>query len=73
MHDGRYDPGFALHNVVEPTPGRHTIGAYMDYEMFQLWRRIEHLPDPALFYLKSSKYQANREKAIMGGPPAVGT
>lgn len=20
MHDGRYDPGFALHNLVEPTP-----------------------------------------------------
>ena len=66
MHDGRYDPGFALHNVVEPTPGRHTIGAYMYYEMFQLWRKIPDLPDPSLFYLKGSKYRANREKAIMG-------
>ena len=54
MHDGRYDPGFALHNVVEPTPGRHTIGAYMYYEMYQLWRKIAYLPDPSLFYLKSS-------------------
>ncbi|WP_319406205.1 aldehyde ferredoxin oxidoreductase family protein [uncultured Desulfosarcina sp.] len=66
MHDGRYDPGFALHNVVEATPGRHTIGAYMYYEMFQLWRKIPELPNPFLFYLKGSKYQANREKAIMG-------
>ena len=66
MHDGRYDPGFALHNVVEPTPGRHTIGAYMYYEMFQLWRKIPDLPDPALFYFKGSKYRANREKAAMG-------
>lgn len=66
MHDGRYDPGFALHNVVEPTPGRHTIGAYMYYEMFQLWRKIPGLPDPSLFYLKESKYRANREKAVMG-------
>ena len=66
MHDGRYDPGFALHNVVEPTPGRHTIGAYMYYEMFQLWRKMTGLPDPSLFYLKSGKYRVSREKAIMG-------
>lgn len=66
MHDGRYDPGFALHNVVEPTPGRHTIGAYMYYEMFRLWRVMPDLPDPSLFYLKRSKYRANREKAAMG-------
>jgi aldehyde:ferredoxin oxidoreductase len=65
MHDGRYDPGFALHNVVEPTPGRHTIGSYMYYEMFQLWRVIPHLPDPSLFYSKRSKYVANKEKAAM--------
>ncbi len=66
MHDGRYDPGFALHNVVEPTPGRHTIGAYMYYEMFQLWRKIPQLPDPALIYLKRSKYREHRQKAAMG-------
>ena len=65
MHDGRYDPGFALHNVVEPTPGRHTIGAYMYYEMFQLWRKLPELPDPWLVYTKRSKYKASREKAAM--------
>jgi aldehyde:ferredoxin oxidoreductase len=65
MHDGRYDPGFAVHNVVEPTPGRHTIGSYMYYEMFQLWRPMPDLPDPSLLYFKGSKYRANREKAIM--------
>jgi aldehyde:ferredoxin oxidoreductase len=65
MHDGRYDPGFAVHNVVEPTPGRHTIGSYMYYEMFQLWRVISDLPDPSLIYTKRSKYLANKEKASM--------
>lgn len=39
MHDGRNDPGFALHNCVEPTPGRHTIGSQLYYEMFQLWKK----------------------------------
>lgn len=65
MHDGRFDPGFALHNVVEPTPGRHTIGSYLYYEMFQLWRVVSGLPDPSLFYSKRSKYLANKEKAAM--------
>jgi aldehyde:ferredoxin oxidoreductase len=65
MHDGRYDPGFALHNVVEPAPGRHTIGSYYYYEMFQLWRKIPDLPDPAMLYLKRSKYRNHREKAAM--------
>jgi aldehyde:ferredoxin oxidoreductase len=66
MHDGRFDPGFALHNTVEAAPGRHTIGAYMYYEMFQLWKVIETLPDPWFLYLKRSKYKVNREKAVMG-------
>jgi len=64
MHDPRNDPGFALHAVVEPTPGRHTIGAYLYYEMFQLWRRVPHLPPVRpLFYPKRRKYVADREKA----------
>lgn len=64
MHDGRNDPGFALHAAVEPTPGRHTLGSYMYYEMFQLWRRVPGLPVPRwLFYRKGSKYRHPQEKA----------
>jgi len=64
MHDGRNDPGFALHYSVEPTPGRHTIGAQLYYEMFQLWKRVQALPKPAIFYHKNRKYEADEEKAI---------
>ena len=65
MHDGRADPGFILHAVVEPTPGRHTLGAYMYYDMFQLWTRIKSLPKAGpRFYPKGQKYLANHEKAI---------
>jgi aldehyde:ferredoxin oxidoreductase len=63
MHDGRYDPGFALHNSVEATPGRHTIGSQMYYELFQLWDKVPDLPEPGLIYLKRSKYVPDREKA----------
>ncbi len=63
MHDGRNDPGFALHAAVEPTPGRHTNGAYMYYEMFQLWTRVPGLPVPRwMFYRKGSKYRSAEEK-----------
>ena len=62
MHDGRYDPGFALHYSVEPTPGRHTIGSQMYYEMFRLWEKIPDLPEVGLIYTKSSKYDVEAEK-----------
>lgn len=65
MHDGRNDPGFALHAVVEPTPGRHTVGSYLYYEMFQLWHRVKGLPAiRALIYPKKTKFIADEEKAI---------
>jgi len=65
MHDGRNDPGFNVHYSVEATPGRHTVGAQLYYEMFQLWKRIPGLPRPPLFYHKNRKYIADEEKAIM--------
>ncbi len=65
MHDGRNDPGFNVHYSVEATPGRHTIGAQLYYEMFQLWKVIPELPRPPLFYLKRRKYLADGEKAMM--------
>jgi aldehyde:ferredoxin oxidoreductase len=61
MHDGRNDPGFALHYSVEPTPGRHTLGSHLYYEMFQLWKVAEGLPKVAPMYWKGSKYK-NPEK-----------
>jgi len=63
MHDGRFDPGFALHNCVEPTPGRHTIGSQLYYEMFQLWKRVPDLPNVNFLYFKDSKYDFDEEKA----------
>jgi len=66
MHDPRFDPGFALHNCVEPSPGRHTIGSQLYYEMFQLWKKIGDLPDPDLIYSKESKFEADEGKAVSG-------
>ena len=65
MHDGRNDPGFNVHYSAEPVPGRHTIGAQLYYEMFQLWKRVKSLPRPKFLYFKDRKYVANEEKAVM--------
>lgn len=63
MHDGRNDPGFALHAVVEPMPGRHTNGSQLYYEMFQLWTKLPGLPRVRRFYPKKTKYQASPRHA----------
>ena len=52
MHDGRADPGFSLHAMLEPTPGRHTLGSQLYYEMFQLWTRVAGLPRVKRLYWK---------------------
>jgi aldehyde:ferredoxin oxidoreductase len=65
MHDGRADPGFILHAVVEPTPGRHTLGSYTYYDMFQLWTRVKSLPKAGpRFYPKGQKFLADHEKVV---------
>ena len=63
MHDGRNDPGFALHAAVEPMPGRHTNGSGLYYEMFQLWRKVPGLPKIPKFYHKDEKYRATTNQA----------
>ncbi|ACN13324.1 Aor1 [Desulforapulum autotrophicum HRM2] len=66
MHDSRNDPGFALHYSVEPAPGRHTNGAGLYYEMFQLWKVAKGLPKIPPMYLKSSKYKKSPRHAETG-------
>ena len=64
MHDGRRDPGFALHSTVEAAPGKHSMGSQLYYEMFKLWEKLKDLPKVRMFYLKSSKYKANKAKTV---------
>ena len=65
MHDSRFDPGFAIHYALEPSPGKHTVGSQLYYEMFGLWYILPQLPEPGLVYFKSSKYKADKGKAVM--------
>ena len=62
-HDTRLDPGYALHMSVDPTPGKHTTGSQMYYEMYRLWKVDNTLPSIPMFYSKDSKYSNGYEKA----------
>ncbi|HET6459839.1 MAG TPA: aldehyde ferredoxin oxidoreductase family protein [Syntrophales bacterium] len=64
MHDGRNDPGYNVHYSVEAAPGRHTVGAQIYYEMFQLWKVAKGLPRVKPLYFKRRKYVADEEKAL---------
>jgi len=66
MHDGRNDPGFALHYSVEPSPGKHTIGSGLYYEMFKLWQTVKGLPKIPPLYFKGRKYKHSRKHAETG-------
>ena len=63
MHDPRLDPGYALHASVEPTPGRHTTGCQVYYDMYRLWTRVPDLPRPRLLFAKAGKYRADAAQA----------
>ncbi len=66
MHDGRGDPGFALHYAVEPTPGRHTIGSNLYYDMYRLWKKSKKVPKPyPMFFPRKRRYLASEENAAI--------
>ncbi len=55
-HDPRLDPGMALHASVDPTPGRHTTGAQLYYDMYKLWMRVPGLPPSSMVYQREVRY-----------------
>ena len=55
-HDPRLDPGMGLHASVDPTPGRHTTGAQLYYDLYKLWTRVPGLKPVTQFYDKETRY-----------------
>ncbi len=65
MHDSRLDPGHGLLFGADPTPGRHTTGCFLYYEMYQVWRKVPSAPRPSAVFTKGSKYKVSPHKAAM--------
>jgi len=63
MHDSRLDPQMGLQYSVDPTPGRHTIGSGLYYNMMQLWRFSNKAPKQPLLYPRKREFQATEENA----------
>jgi len=63
MHDSRLDPQMGLQYSVDPTPGRHTIGSGLYYNMMQLWRYSKKAPKQPLLYPRKREFQATEENA----------
>ncbi|MBT8342579.1 MAG: aldehyde ferredoxin oxidoreductase family protein [Desulfatitalea sp.] len=63
MHDGKMDPLTGLHFSVEPTPGRHTIGAVVNYNLSRIWEFVSWAPKVPAKYPKDKDYAVNEENA----------
>lgn len=61
MHDARLDPQLGLHYSADPTPGRHTIGSGLYYNMMQLWQVYPAAPKPRFLYTRSKEFRATQE------------
>jgi aldehyde:ferredoxin oxidoreductase len=64
MHDPKYDTGYGIHYIADPTPGRHTIGANTTYETLRLWTKVSWAPEIPATYPAAQKYVADAEKGV---------
>ncbi|MAG34037.1 MAG: hypothetical protein CL908_24420 [Deltaproteobacteria bacterium] len=63
MHDPKLDPMLGVHFSADPTPGRHTIGAGMYYNMMSLWEEVSWAPKVTK-YPKSEEYIPSDSEAL---------
>ncbi|MFO7963757.1 MAG: aldehyde ferredoxin oxidoreductase family protein [Desulfobacterales bacterium] len=63
MHDPKMDPLLGVHFSADPTPGRHTIGAGIYYNMMHLWQEVSWAPEVKK-HPKSRDYVPSDEEAL---------
>jgi aldehyde:ferredoxin oxidoreductase len=63
MHDSRLDPLLGVHFSVDPTPGRHTVGANQYYDVMHLWEKVSWAPNSGS-YLKAGEYIPSDKAAL---------
>jgi aldehyde:ferredoxin oxidoreductase len=71
MHDPRLDPIYGLHYVVEPTPGRHTIGSEMGYAMTRPWALVSWAPEMPRSEPVAGRYRVDDEKGLMAAANSI--
>jgi aldehyde:ferredoxin oxidoreductase len=63
MHDSRMDPILGVHFSVEASPGKHTTGSSIAYNIFNLWSEVSWAPKVTKFP-KTEDYEANETNAV---------
>ena len=71
MHDPKYDSGYGIHYIADPTPGRHSIGSNMTYETLRLWTRISWVPKIPASYPDIRRHAADGEKGLHAAGAAM--
>lgn len=64
MHDPRTDPIMGVHFSVDPTPGRHTVGAGVYYNYMRLWEAVSWAPKIKRRTPKAKEYEASDENGL---------
>ncbi len=63
MHDPKLDPMLGVHFSADPTPGRHTVGAGLYYNMMYLWQEVTWAPKVTK-YAKAEEYVPSDVEAL---------
>jgi aldehyde:ferredoxin oxidoreductase len=64
MHDPRYDPGYGLLYIADPTPGRHTIASSVEYELFRPWTCVSWAPPLQPTYPAASLFETSQRNVL---------
>lgn len=64
MHDARMDPILGIHFTADPTPGRHTVGGGMYYNIMHLWDYVTWAPRVNKGSSKADDYIASDEVGL---------
>jgi len=69
MHDPKFDPGFGMAYLCEPTPGRHSVSSYMLLDLQRLDRLFKGAKKTPAFMTAKERYRFDNKGEAM----AIGT
>ena len=64
MHDPRFDPGVGLGYSIEPTPGRHTLSSYLNWELYNIGSVVKGFSEVPKSEPTDEKYNASEENVM---------
>jgi aldehyde:ferredoxin oxidoreductase len=69
MHDPKFDPGFGMAYLCEPSPARHMVSSYMLLDLERLERQFRRAAKMPPFMTRRERFRFDNK----GGPMALGS